>query len=208
MVSLFLLFDTLLIIWKHKLGSFTICRIEKIVFTAEFLTVVTPLKKTTRLKDCVNYGWKSLTVSHHLAMFNGQKPCGSRDKTYLICHLTACGMSLLYAWKHVIVAHHLAKFDGHRPCGRRNMYLICHVPLQDHVIKGSCDFMEGHSSLYVITLPNLVAIVAVVVEIQHNLICHVTLKNHVIKGFFELMEGSSSLYVTTLPSSVTVWYWR
>ena len=37
------------------------------------------------------------------------------------------------------------------------MYLICHVTLQDHVIKGSTDFMEGSSSLNVTSLPGLVA---------------------------------------------------
>ena len=34
----------------------------------------------------------------------------------------------------------------------------------DHVIKGSCDFMEGSSSLYKTTLPGLVAIGIVAVE--------------------------------------------
>ena len=28
------------------------------------------------------------------------------------------------------------------------MYLICDVALQDHVIEGPCDFMEGSTSLY------------------------------------------------------------
>ena len=35
-----------------------------------------------------------------------------------------------------------------------------------HVIKGSCDFMEGSSSLYVTTLPGLAAINIVVMEIK------------------------------------------
>ena len=44
-------------------------------------------------------------------------------------------------------------------------YLICFVTLQDHVIQGFCDYIEGKSSLYVTTLPSLVAIGIVVLEI-------------------------------------------
>ena len=36
----------------------------------------------------------------------------------------------------------------------------------DHVIKGSCEFMEGSSSLYITTLPGLVAKGIVVMEIN------------------------------------------
>ena len=46
-------------------------------------------------------------------------------------------------WKSLTVAYHLAKFN---------------VTLQDHVIKGSCEFMKGSSSLYVTTLSGLLAI--------------------------------------------------
>ena len=51
------------------------------------------------------------------------------------------------------------------------MHLICHVKLQDHMIKQSCDFMGAKSSLYVTTLPSLVAIGIVVVEmfLSHDL---------------------------------------
>ena len=50
------------------------------------------------------------------------------------------------------------------------MVLLCHVILQDHVIlykgdKGSCDFIHGRPLWLVITLPNLVTIDIVVVEI-------------------------------------------
>ena len=44
-------------------------------------------------------------------------------------------------------------------------YLICHVTSQNYVIEGSCNFMSASSSLYVTTLPNLVAIGIVVVEV-------------------------------------------
>ena len=45
------------------------------------------------------------------------------------------------------------------------MVLLCHLILQDHVIKGSCDFIDGRPLWLVITLPNLVTIGIVVVEI-------------------------------------------
>ena len=62
------------------------------------------------------------------------------------------------------MTHHITKLNGHRPCISRDItYLICHVNLQDHMIKGSCDFIEGSSSLYVTTLPGLVGTSIVVV---------------------------------------------
>ena len=45
------------------------------------------------------------------------------------------------------------------------MVLLCHLILQDHVIKGSWDFIHGRPFWLVITLPNLVTIGIVVVEI-------------------------------------------
>ena len=66
------------------------------------------------------YGWKPLTVSHHLTTFN------SRDITYLICQVTTCLEGFVtYVWKPLIVTQHLAKFIGYRPCGCRDtLYLI------------------------------------------------------------------------------------
>ena len=72
----------------------------------------------------------------------------------------------LYAWKPLIVTHHRIKFNSHKPCGSSDIkYIICDVILQDHVIKGSCDYIEGSSSLYVTALLSLVPVVIVVVEI-------------------------------------------
>ena len=57
-------------------------------------------------------------------------------------------------------------FGGHSNCGNGDKtYLICHATMEDYMIKESCDFMEGSSSLYVTTLPNMVTIDIVVVEI-------------------------------------------
>ena len=61
----------------------------------------------------------------------------------------------------------LAKFDCHRPCSSRDIkYLICHMTLQDHVKKGSCDFIEGISWVYKTNLPSL-AIVIMIIKTWH-----------------------------------------
>ena len=82
--------------------------------------------------------------------------------------MTTCLKGWMTLYKEApIVTHHLAKFNGHRPCGSGDIaYLIYHVTLKDHLIKGFCDFMEGSSSLYILTLLRLVAIdIVVVVDI-------------------------------------------
>ena len=63
------------------------------------------------------------------------------------------------------LTHYLAKFVCHRPRGSRDITgLIFDVTLLGQAIKGSCDFMEGGSSLYIPTLASLVAISIVVVD--------------------------------------------
>ena len=44
-------------------------------------------------------------------------------------------------------------------------YLICHVTTQNYVIKGSCNVMSNSSPLYATTLPSLVVIDILLVEI-------------------------------------------
>lgn len=44
-------------------------------------------------------------------------------------------------------------------------YLICHVTLQNHMIKESCEFKDGSSTFYLNILPSLVVGVNVVVAI-------------------------------------------
>ena len=61
--------------------------------------------------------------------------------------------------------HHLAKFGGHSYCNSRNMFLVCHVIKQDHVIKGLGEYNDRNPSEYVPLLPGLVVIGTVVVEI-------------------------------------------
>ena len=45
------------------------------------------------------------------------------------------------------------------------MVFVCHMIWKDHRIKGLCDFMVGRQSCLVTTLPNLVTLGIVVVEI-------------------------------------------
>ena len=57
-------------------------------------------------------------------------------------------------------------FGVHKQSGRRDiMIFVCDVTLQDHVIKGSCDFIDGSTFWQVATLPSLVATGIVVMEI-------------------------------------------
>ena len=74
---------------------------------------------------------------------------------------------LLYGFNVHIVNHHLTKFGGLRLFSSRDIEnLIFHVALQDLVIKGPCDFMERSSSFYILTLPSVVVIAIVVVDIK------------------------------------------
>ena len=110
------------------------------------------------------YGWALFILDHHAANFGGFRDFTNGGKTFLICHVISkdhvfkglcnfmdrstphrksppCHEELL------IVTHQLAKINGQRTCCFRDiLYLMCHVTLQDHVIKEFYDFMEGTSS--------------------------------------------------------------
>ena len=65
-----------------------------------------------------------------------------------------------------MVSYNPAKFGGHRHSGSGDvMFLVCCMVLKDHMIIWSCDSTGQSHSWYVTTLPRLVAIGAVVVEI-------------------------------------------
>ena len=64
------------------------------------------------------------------------------------------------------------------------------MTLQDHVIKGSGDFMEGKSSLYIPTLPKLIVIDIALMDMQ--LFCYVILQDHVIIWSSDLMGRNHS----------------
>lgn len=55
---------------------------------------------------------------------------------------------ILLHWQEPIkVNYHPVKFSGHRHSGSRDiMFLVCHVIVQDDVIKGSCDYIGGNPS--------------------------------------------------------------
>ena len=64
-----------------------------------------------------------------------------------------------------MVCHRFAKFGSHSYCSSRNMFLVCHVIKQDHVIKELGKYNDRNPSEYVPLLPGLVVIGTVVVEI-------------------------------------------
>ena len=67
----------------------------------------------------------------------------------------------------LIVSQHFARFNGHSSCVRKDTAPeIFYVTLQEHMIKGFDDFMEGNSSLYIPTLSKLIAIDIVLLDIQ------------------------------------------
>ena len=64
------------------------------------------------------------------------------------------------------MSYHSVPFGGHKHSGSRYvMVLVCHVILEDQVIKGSCNFMGEGVLLQFPTQANFVAISIVVVEI-------------------------------------------
>ena len=64
---------------------------------------------------------------------------------------------ILNRLKFLTVSVYLSNFIGHKHFGSSDTETkIFNVTLQDHVIKGSGDFMEGNSSLYIPTLPKLI----------------------------------------------------
>ena len=67
--------------------------------------------------------------------------------------------------KQLKISHHPANFGGHRHCNGGNVTVfVCHVNSED-VVKGSCDFVGRSPSWFVTTLPGLLAIWIVVVDI-------------------------------------------
>ena len=68
--------------------------------------------------------------------------------------------------KFLVVSHHFAKFNGHRTFGSSDAAAeILYLILQDHVIKVSGDFVEGNFSSHISTLPKLIAINIVLMDI-------------------------------------------
>ena len=135
-------------------------------------------------------------------MFDGHRSCGSRDMTYLICHLTlpdrvikgSCDF-MLYGRNLLIVCNHPTKFGCRSHCYRDVTYFIPHMIWQDHVNKEYCDF--------ILTLL-FSGIRPCGSRGVRDLIFHMTLQDHAIKGPWEFMEERSSLYILILPSLVAI----
>ena len=78
-------------------------------------------------------------------------------------------------------SHHLAMFGVHWSSASRDIkHLICHMTSQKLLIEESSNFMSGSSLWYVTTLPRLMAVGILVVEMF--LVCHMIKQDHVIKG--------------------------
>ena len=91
----------------------------------------------------------------------------------IICYIIICYnsydnyKSYMNGWKFVTVNHHLAMFGGVWSSAHGDIkYLIFHVIPQNQVIEGSSNFMRGSFLCYVTTLPSLVAIGMILVEIK------------------------------------------
>ena len=66
-----------------------------------------------------------------------------------------------------MVYHHSAKFGSHRCCNSRDiMFLVCHLISQDHMIKGSSDFIGRGPLRQAISLASFAAIGTLVGDIQ------------------------------------------
>ena len=64
-----------------------------------------------------------------------------------------------------MVCHHPDKPGNHKHCDSGHMFIIYHATSRDHMFKKLCGFMGGNPSQIVTTLPYLVAIELVQVNI-------------------------------------------
>ena len=72
----------------------------------------------------------------------------------------------LYKWELYKVNNNLTKYGGNKHCFVRDiMVLVCHVALQDKVIKVLYGFMVRSPSRYLTILPRLLAIATEIVEV-------------------------------------------
>ena len=88
-------------------------------------------------------------VGHHPAKIGGYKFFGSRNAFNLSRDLARPNHSRvmrLYKEKPLKVGQQPGQFGGHRHYGSGDTILVCHMASQDHVIKGSCNFMSTSPS--------------------------------------------------------------
>ena len=91
--------------------------------------------------------------------------------------------------------HRPAKCGGHKQCGCGDMFLICHLILQDHMIKRSCDFMSRSPSILNVShhLAKFGGHTHCGREDIMDLVCHVALQDRETKESRDLW-GDNSLW--------------
>ena len=76
------------------------------------------------------------------------------------------------------------------------MYLICHVTLHDHLIKGWCKYIGGSTSQYVTTLVSLVNIGIMTLIAKDTqvvaFVYPVNMQNYLIKLIYDFLVKSPS----------------
>ena len=78
------------------------------------------------------------------------------------------GVMRIYGWELLAVCHQPDKLMDYKCCGSKDIiiFLICRVTSLDHRFQGLFEFMGGSQSPYVMTLPYLVTIDLVQVDMQ------------------------------------------
>ena len=96
----------------------------------------------------INVSYRS-PISYHTPKFDGHRHCGSGDNGFSLSGDLARprdrSAMWLYRQKAIKVSYHLAMFGSHRHSDSVDIR-VCHVILQDRLIKGLCDFMGGSPS--------------------------------------------------------------
>ena len=108
-----------------------------------------------------------------------------------------------YANQWVEIPGHLGMFGGHwSSASGDKKYIICQVTSQKQVIEISGNFIGGSSSLYVTTLPSLVARGIVIVDVPSLPRDLARLRDERAICLYEL--EALARYVTNLPSLVAI----
>ena len=112
-----------------------------------------PSREVTILPSLIGIGTLIRTYSGFILPHNLARPCYQRAMR-------------LYWLKPIRKSYHPGRFGGNKHCGSGyKMILVCNMILQDHLIRGLCEYTGRSPSRLVIILPRLVVIGTVVVDI-------------------------------------------
>ena len=101
--------------------------------------------------------------------------------SHVITWSRAQSLKRLHGWWSFIINLYLSKFGSHRSWGSGDiLFFICHVTSCGHVIEGSRNFAGNGPSAFLTSLPIVVAISLVEVEIWSILIFNVRRRIHMI----------------------------